>query len=324
MNERLLDLARALRPGPVLVTGATGRIGRRLVEVLVEADMPVRAISRNGDASIPDGARLCVADLNDPDSLMPALERVASVFHLASYAPSENDPNPEDNPLHHAVTVTGTQHLMHKAEEAGVGSLVFASSTRVIDGSSNSYAQAKKEAEQVVLASAFHLNATVLRLPPVYGFSQQGNIAQMLAAIDSGYFPSLPDFGDIRSLLHVDDAVQALLLLSSASAKGGKIYVATDLQQYSMRQIYELLCRALEKTPPSFRIPRWLLGAGATMGSVLEKMTGRKMPLNREKLHSLSHSAYFDAGGIVQELGFSPFYTLEKALPEIVRQYRER
>lgn len=324
MNERLLDFARALPPGPVLVTGASGRIGKRLVQVLVEAGVPVRAMSRNPDAIFPDGAQTCVADLNDTQSLVPALEGVVSVFHLASYAPGENEPKPEESPLHHAVTVTGTQYLMHQAEEAGVASLVFASSTRVVDGSSGFYALSKKEAEQVVLASAFYLKTTVLRLPPVYGFPRQGSIAQMLMAIDVGHFPPLPDFGDRRSLVHVDDVVQALLLVALSPATGGKIYVATDLQQYSSRQIYALVCRALGKKPSSHAIPKWLLYAGAVVGSALEKMTGRKMPINRDKLNSLRRSAYFDARDIVQELGFSPFYTLETALPEIVRQYREQ
>jgi len=163
-----------------------------------------------------------------------------------------------------------------------------------------------------------------LRLPPVYGFPRQGSIAQMLMAIDVGHFPPLPDFGDRRSLVHVDDVVQALLLVALSPATGGKIYVATDLQQYSSRQIYALVCRALGKKPSSHAIPKWLLYAGAVVGSALEKMTGRKMPINRDKLNSLRRSAYFDARDIVQELGFSPFYTLETALPEIVWQYREQ
>lgn len=322
MNERLPTLARALSPGPVLVTGASGRIGARLVEVLVEAGVPVRAMSRNRDAVLPQGAQRCTADLNDAESLKPVLEGITSVFHLASYAPMVNDPQPEDHPLHHAVTVIGTQHLMHEVEAAGVATLVFASSTRVMDGSSSVYALSKKEAEQVVLASAFHLKTSVLRLPPVYGFPRQGSIAQMLNAIDAGYFPPVPDFGDRRSLVHVDDVVQALLLVSSSSATGGKTYVVTDLQQYSTRQLYELVCKALGKSPSAHAIPRWLLHAAAVAGGALEKVTGKKMPLNREKLDSLRCSAYFDARDIVQELGYSPIYTLETALPAIVRQYR--
>ncbi len=322
MKERLLDLARGLPPHPVLVTGASGRIGRRLVEVLAAAGVAVRAMSRRGDGDIPAGAHLYVADLLQAQSLEAAVDGVATLFHLASYAPPATDLQPENHPLHQAVTVTGTRNLLDRASTAAVASLVFTSSTRVVDGSKSLYAQSKIEAEKLVLASADTMKTAVLRLPPVYGFARQGSIAQMLAAIDAGRLPPLPDFGDRRSLVHVDDVVQGLLLAALSPVSAGKTYTVTDLQQYSTRQIYELICRALGREPPSRAVPQWLLGLGAGAGSLLETITGRKMPLNRDKLNSLRRSACFDAQEIVQDLEFSPLYTLEGALPEIVRRYR--
>ncbi len=322
MKERLLDLARSLPPYPVLVTGASGRIGGRLVEVLAAAGVAVRAMSRRGDGNIPVGAQRCVADLAQAQGLEAALDGVATVFHLASYAPLAADLQPENNPLHQAVTVTGTRNLLGLASAAGVASLVFASSTRVLDGSKSLYAQSKAEAEQLVLAGAGAMKTAVLRLPPVYGFTRQGSIAQMLAAIDAGRLPPLPDFGDKRSLVHVDDVVQGFLLAALSPVSRSKAYTVTDLQQYSTRQIYELICRALGREPSFRAIPQWLLSLGAGAGSVLEKATGRKMLLNREKLNSLRSSACFDAQEIVRDLEFSPLYTLEQALPEMVRRYR--
>jgi len=321
MKERLLGLARSLLPHPVLVTGASGRIGGRLVEVLAAAGVAVRAMSRRGDGDLPAGVQRCMADLTRAQDLEAAVDGVATVFHLASYAPLAADLQPENNPLHQVVTVTGTRNLLNLASAAGVASLVFTSSTRVLGGSKSLYAQSKAEAEQLVLASAGTMKTTVLRLPPVYGFARQGSIAQMLAAIDTRRLPPLPDFGDKRSLVHVDDVVQSLLLAALSPASGSKTYTVTDLQQYSTRQIYVLICRVLGREP-SFRvIPQWLLSLGAGAGSALEKTTGRKMPLNMEKLSSLRSSAYFDAQEIVRDLEFSPLYTLEQALPEIVRQY---
>ena len=322
MKERLLKLARELLPYPVLVTGASGRVGWRLVEVLAEAGVTVRAMSRRGKAAVPAGAQLCVADLVQAQGLKAAVDGIAIVFHLASYAPRATDLEPENHPLHQSVTVTGSRNLLGLASTAAVASLVFTSSTRVVDGSKSLYAQSKTEAEKLVLASSDTMKTTVLRLPPVYGFARQGSIAQMLAAIDAGRLPPLPDFGDKRSLAHVDDVVQGLLLAALPPVSAGKTYTVTDLQQYSTRQIYELICRALGREPPSRAVPQWLLGLGAGAGSLLEKITGRKMPLNHEKLNSLRRSACFDAQEIIQDLEFSPLYTLEGALPEIVRRYR--
>jgi len=322
MNGRLLKLARELPAEPVLVTGASGRIGRRLLEVLTAAGCNPRAMSRNGATRFPAGVELCVADLTRAESLPEALEGVAHVFHLASYAPSPEDPDPENNTAHQDVSVVGTRNLLAQAQGAGVASLVFASSTRTIDGSNSAYARAKKTAEKLVLTASGQLKTTVLRLPPVYGFARQGSIAQMLSAIAAGRFPPLPDFADRRSLVHVDDVVQALLLAALAPMASGKNYTVTDLQTYSSKQIYELMCAALGRTPPRWRVPVWLLQAGAGAGSLLENLTGKSMPLNRNRLNSLSRSACFDGQVIVEELAFSPMHTLEEALPEIVRQFR--
>ena len=324
MNERLLQLARALPSAPVLVTGASGRIGQRLVEVLAAAGCGVRGMSRRQGMLFANGVQSCVADLVTGEGLADALQGVRLVFHLAGYAPDPAERDPENNPLHQEITVGGTENLLGQAEQAGVASFLFASSTRVIDGSGSRYARAKKQAEELVGAAAQPMNTTVLRLSPVYGFARQGNIAQMLAAIDAGRFPSLPDFGDRRSLVHVDDVVQALLLAALSPGAAGKTYTVTDLQTYSSRQIYELICAALGRTPPGWHVPGWVLHAGASAGSVLETLTGRPMPLNRSRLNSLSRSACFDAQKIVEELAFSPIYDLEEALPEIVRQFRLR
>jgi len=324
MNEQLLQLARDLSSAPVLVTGASGRVGIRLVEVLAAAGCSVRAMSRKQCASIAPGAESCMADLTTGDGLATAVEGVGWVFHLASYAPAPTDRDPENNPLHQEVAIEGTGNLLNQATQAGVDALVLTSSTRVIDGSNSCYARAKRQAEALVNSASPRIKTTVLRLSPVYGFAHQGSIAQMLAAIAAGRFPPLPDFGDRRSLVHVDDVVQALLLAALSPEAAGKTYTVTDLQNYSSRQIYELICEALGRTPPGWHVPAWLLWAGAGAGSLLENLTGRPMPLNRARLNSLARSACFDAQEIVEDLAFSPVHTLEEALPEIVRQFRFR
>src|SRR5258708_5616237 len=67
--------------GAVLVTGATGRVGRRVVDELLRADVPVRALTRRPEqAALPAGAEVVVGDLTAPASLDAALEGVEAVF----------------------------------------------------------------------------------------------------------------------------------------------------------------------------------------------------------------------------------------------------
>jgi uncharacterized protein YbjT (DUF2867 family) len=69
----------------LLVTGSTGNVGSELVGQLVTAGVPVRALVRGKDTRLPDGAQAAVGDLNDSDSLGPALDGVRGVFLLSGY-----------------------------------------------------------------------------------------------------------------------------------------------------------------------------------------------------------------------------------------------
>jgi uncharacterized protein YbjT (DUF2867 family) len=69
----------------ILVTGATGNVGAELVGQLASDGVAVRGLVRNADAVLPEGAHACVGDLNEPESLVAALEGVRGVFLLPGY-----------------------------------------------------------------------------------------------------------------------------------------------------------------------------------------------------------------------------------------------
>jgi len=310
-NPLPAELAARLEKGPVLVTGASGGIGSRLVKVLTESSVPVRVLLRHGSLA---GAETARGDLTRPETLGEACSGVHILFHLASYSPAREDPRPEEHPLHRQVTVTGTANLLKAAEAAGVERIVFASSTRVLDGSTTLYAQAKRSAE-ALLAEA-PVSTIALRLPPVYGFGKRGFVAEMVEKCLAGRLPLFPDFGDRRSLVHLDDAVQSLLLAALHPDLDGS-WTVTDLQDYSMQRISEAIYRALGKEPgrpwpaPAFQ-------GAALAGEVLQRLLHRPMPLDLERLAKLRRPAWFDGRPFAEATGYRPLYTLEKALPEMI------
>jgi nucleoside-diphosphate-sugar epimerase len=324
MSERLQSLCKSLQGRRLLITGASGRIGTRFLEILLKAGVQPRALYRRLPEQGREGLHAVEGDLLNPAALELALQGVDVVVHLASYAPAATDPDPEEHPRHRQVTVEGTRNLLAAAQRAGVGRLVFASSTRVIDGSGSLYARSKRQAEALVLGAGDSMEVVVLRLAPVYGFPRQGGIAQMIAAIDQGRFPSLPDFADQRSLVHVDDVLQALVLAATHAQAAGQVFTVTDLRVYSSRELYELISRALGRKPAPSRIPVWLLSMGARAGDLLQILLRCPMPLNRERLQKLRSSACFDAEPLVRELGYQPQHDLQNSLPEITRAYRSK
>ncbi len=318
MTQPLSELASELRPRRVLVTGATGGIGQRLLQFCAEAGVQLRALSRNPDACLPAGVELMQGDLTLARDVRAACRNVDLVFHLASYAPKAGEPEPEQHVLHRKVTVAGTKNLLDAARHSGITRLVFASSTRAIDGSDSLYARSKREAERLVTASG--LACCTLRLAPVYGFAHKGSMAKMLALVDRGRFIPVPEFHERRSLVHVNDVVQALLLAALKPQAVGQIYTVTDWQTYSLRQLYEMMSEVAGRKPHA-GMPLWVLRSGATLGDLLRRMTRLPMPLTRDKLDKLSRSAWFDAQALT-ELGYQPVYELRTALPQMLTDLR--
>jgi nucleoside-diphosphate-sugar epimerase len=157
----------------------------------------------------------------------------------------------------------------------------------------------------------------------VYGRDSKGNLAQMIAAVDRGWFPPLPEVNNKRSMVHVDDVVQAMLLAASTPAAGRQTYLVTDDRVYSTRGIYALICAALNRPVSRWTIPLGLLKLGARCGDLIESVTGRSFILNREVLGKLIDSAWYSSAKIRRELGFQPRRNLETALPEMVEEYRQ-
>ena len=84
-------------------------------------------------------------------------------------------------------------------------------------------------------------NVSILRPALVYGVKMKGNLAIMLNGIKSGWFPPLPETYNKRSMICINDLIDAILLIASDGRTNGRIYIATDGHQYSSR-IFIRLC----------------------------------------------------------------------------------
>lgn len=326
----------------MLVTGATGFIGRRLIRALKQqAGIAVCALVRDKSQVArvwPMGGVMgrC-GDLARPETLGEVCDSVDTVFHLAGYAHANGVTEEQAEALHTRITVAGTQALLAVAARAGVKRFVFASSVKAMGEATDScqdessaaapesgYGRAKLAAERSVLGAGREQGMHVcnLRLPMVYGHDNKGNLPRMIAAIDKHRFPPLPEVGNKRSLVYVDDVVQALLLAAESPVAAGQMYIVTDEQIYSTQGIYALICAALGRSIPRWVVPAALLKLGAGVGDLIGAVRGRPFVFNSEALEKLIGSAWYSSARIHRELGYRPTHTLEMALPEMVAEYR--
>jgi nucleoside-diphosphate-sugar epimerase len=106
--------------------------------------------------------------------------------------------------------------------------------------------------------------------------------------------------------------------LAAVSERGrGQVYIVTDGRVYSTREIYGAIAANLGRREARWAVPLPLIRAGARIGDLLLRL-GIPSPLHTGTVRKLLGSAWYDDTKIRAELGFSPRYDLEQALPEII------
>jgi len=312
-----------------LVTGADGFIGAVLCRRLEAQGTRVYRLSRKAG-----GTDTIVADLGrDPIQRLKDV-RPEIVFHLAGRV-HKMDEGTDAAAEHMRVTVEGTRYLLQAAAEAGANAFVFFSSVAVMpEGSASEldetakpapttpYGRAKLQAEDLVLEmnGKGGMRTVSLRLPMVYGPGHKGHLPRMIRAIERGIFPPLPQYSGKRSLVHVDDVVDAAILVAERPEAAGQVYIVAEPRAYSSREIYEIVLRALGRTPPAWHVPSAVLATAALTGDLGERIARRRLPFDTSALSKLSEPAIYSGAKIERDLGFKTKKSFEKAAAELVTQ----
>jgi UDP-glucose 4-epimerase len=323
----------------VLVTGASGFLGSSLVKELCRSGYHVRAVVHDlaRPVSFLPEVETIAADIRDGKRIQEAAHGdCGAIVHLAAKVHAIDDSGAEND--YEAVNVEGTRHILEAAVRSGVNRIVFASSVKVFGEETRgcvdetqapdpqtAYGRSKWRAEQLVseYAKRHGLTAVSLRLPMVYGPTKKGNLYRMIEAIDHGRFPVLPRLSAVRSLLHVENFVQAVFLCLRAPCFQRSAYIVADSEPYGVNVLYDWLRAELGKAPPRWRVPLWILKSGARCGDVIQTISGSRVPLTTEQLKKLIGCAWYSHSAITRELDYRPTYSFEKAVPELIAFYRD-
>jgi UDP-glucose 4-epimerase len=316
------------------VTGASGGIGSVLVERLSEAGWKVIALVRNtSDTShIGSLAGITVAtgDLLDTESLTKLMDGCDTVFHLAAKVHAGPE-EPEDS--FRRINIEGTRAVANAAAAAGVRSFVLFStvavypeSERWLDehsavGPSTHYGATKLASEALVLEMKQRMHVAILRLPVVYGPRDRGNIRRLIEAIASRRFVVPGPGSAIKTVVAAANVADAAILVATDDRAAGKTYIVTDTHAPTLMQIVTVIGEALgmRRRPP--RIPLALLTATATAADVLQRLTGRSMPISGDQVRKLVTSTRYSGDLIRRELAFTPRVNLREGILEAVDGY---
>jgi UDP-glucose 4-epimerase len=323
----------------VLVTGATGAVGPRVVEALDASGCTVRTLSLEPaprDSSTP-GIDARIGDIMDPDAVRTAMLGVDGVIHLAALLHIVN-PSPELQPRYERINVGGTANVVEAARQAGVRRLVFFSTINVYGASAGSiltedspvhpdsfYAQTKLDAERIVLSAkrpdGRPLGA-VLRLGAVYGSRIKGNYQRLLMALARNRFLPIGSGQNRRTLVYDKDVARAALLALEHPEAAGKIFNVSDGEFHTLSEIIATLCQALGRKPPGLSLPVGPIRFAAGIAEDAARLAGFSPPIVRATIDKYTEDVAVDSGRICRELGFASRYDLAKGWTETVQEMR--
>ncbi len=249
----------------VLITGASGFIGKRLIAEVAAQGFAVRAASRDPSAIIAasDVERVAMPDLATPADWSGLLEGASHVVHLAGIA---HGPGTIPDELYTRINAEAVGELAEQAKGV-VERIVFVSSVRAQVGLSSdatiteqdapaptdAYGRSKLEAERLLVKSG--VTYTTLRPAVIYGKGVKGNIAA-LATLAKTPMP-LP-FGSLdnrRSLLALDNFIGAVTHVLDAESAANETYLVADAKPISVANLVSAMREGLGKPPHLVKIP---------------------------------------------------------------------
>jgi nucleoside-diphosphate-sugar epimerase len=327
----------------ILVTGATGFVGRYLCSTAIDRHYTVRAIVRpSSDKSKlpPEIEFVSVDSLNSP---LPetALLGIDAIIHLAARVHIMKDASSDPLAAHREVNTTATLSLARQAAQQGVKRFIYLSSIKVNgEGSTeidrpyteqdtpqpiDPYGQSKWEAEQGLqqIAEETGLEIVILRPPLVYGSQVKGNFEQLLKLIQVGLPLPLGSIKNRRSLIYVGNLVDAILTCAEHPAASNQTFLISDGEDLSTPELIRRIATHANKSCNLNRVKSILrISPPNNVGGVpippqlitlIGKLTGQTSTVER-----LLGSLTVDTSHIQTTLNWKPPFSVDEGLKETV------
>ncbi|WP_167047381.1 NAD-dependent epimerase/dehydratase family protein [Salinibacterium sp. ZJ454] len=319
----------------VLVTGASGALGRDVAAGLLAAGHQVRTLQRR--PSRVAGAEDLLGSVTDELVVATATAGMDAVVHLAAKV-SVTGPLAEFE----AVNVGGTIGLLAAARRAGVHRFVQVSSPSVAHGghaimgdpalpadpkhARGNYARTKGQAELIALATdAADFRVVAVRPHLIWGPGDTQLIGRIVDRARRGRLPLLDSGAALIDTTYRDNATSAIIAaFEHADAAHGRAWVVTNGEPRTIAELFDGICRAAGVRPPRWRVPgRLARVAGAAVEAVWAVRPGvDEPPMTRFLAEQLSTAHWFDQRATREALHWAPTVSLDEGLARLAASYR--
>jgi uncharacterized protein YbjT (DUF2867 family) len=248
----------------VAITGATGFVGSRMLDLVVREGYGARALTRRRQNDRP-GVRWVRGALDNKDSLTELCTGADMVLHIAGVV------NAPDRRGFESGNVTGTLAVVEAAKQAGAKRFIHVSSLAATQPQLSIYGETKAKAEKIVATSG--LDWTIIRPPAVYG-PGDSEFLDLFKMARLGIVTLPPDADGRLSVIHVEDLCRALLaLLPEQEGLTAQIFELDDGKPggWTQTSFAKAIGWAIGKRISAVGVPKSLLRLGAKVDHLVRR-----------------------------------------------------
>lgn len=307
----------------VLITGATGRVGKNLLNALLDQGENVRVLIKEGMIE-KENVEIFYGDMLDKESLKKATDGVEIIYHLAAVV---DYLAPKD--LMFNVNVIGTKNLL---EVSKAKKFIYLSSTatmgkklKEIPANENTpchpsdfYGETKLEAEKLVKEAG----GIIIRSADVFGPDFTEGYDYVISGLENGSLPIIGDGKNFIQWIHISDLIQALLL-AKENGKTGEVYIVAGKEVKTLNECLELLSKYLSVEPPKKHVSKFLAKAIVNYKMFKARIKKERPKVIPEYINKMTANRSFDISKAKKELGFEPKIDYEEAAREMVEEYKK-
>jgi nucleoside-diphosphate-sugar epimerase len=308
----------------VAITGATGFIGKLLVEKHLGLGDEVNILSRRkkSDVAFHDKVNYFFGDLSDVNSLHNFVKNVDVLYHCAAEIRDESKMK--------LINVEGTKNLI-KAASGNINHWVQLSSVGVYGpiysgvvnetqpyNPINEYEITKLKSDLLVLEASEKAAFTYTFIRPTIVFgSEMRNISlfQLIKTIQKGYYFFVGQEGASANYVPVENVIEALYLSGTKPKAINKIYNISSW--ITIEKFIGAIAEEFNKTNPKFRFPIAPIKFAAKIFSFIPKN-----PLTVARVNALSNRTIYSISKIENELGYKPVANVEDSIRKLVKFYK--
>lgn len=313
----------------ILITGATGSIGKHLVKALAEQGHHCRCLVREAsklDFLKEQGVELFHGDLLLPETLKGIVEGIDVVFHLAAEGHISST-SEEAYERAFKVNVEGTRNLLKECVNSGIKRFVHFSSTaamglienKLVDENTpcspkTPYQITKYESEQVVMDYFKKDGVPVVILRPcmVYGDNCKGEYLRIFSFMKKGIFPKLGTGQKLTPLVYIHNLIPAVAN-AATMGQNGNIYLLVD-SSVEIDILHKKVCESFGIKAPYIFLPPFIAFALMNLYEMICRVLGKDPKLSLKNVKSTVANRIFDSTKARRDLNFRRIVGFDESL----------